>query len=85
MPCADTLGEVSDTPISRRLLTLGSFDTLSVKTRPPSERSQIAVHHCLHGAYTENGIDYPTIILTGSEEGTHRNAFAPIARNPIAS
>jgi len=36
-------------------------------------------------AYTENGIDYPTIILTGSEEGTHRNAFAPIARNPIAS
>lgn len=33
-------------------------------------------------AYTENGIDCPTIILTGSEEGTHRPAFALIARIP---
>ncbi len=33
-------------------------------------------------AYTENGIDCPAIILTGSEEGTHRNAFTLIARIP---
>jgi pimeloyl-ACP methyl ester carboxylesterase len=33
-------------------------------------------------AYPENGIDCPAIILTGSEEGTHRNAFALIARIP---
>ena len=33
-------------------------------------------------AYTENGIDCPTIILTGSEDGTHRSAFALIARIP---
>jgi pimeloyl-ACP methyl ester carboxylesterase len=33
-------------------------------------------------AYTENGIACPTIILTGSEDGTHRNAFALKARIP---
>jgi len=72
------LGEVRDTPISPRLLTLGSFDTLSVKTRPPSERGQIAAHQCLHGERHR----LPDDLLTGSEEGTHRNAFALIARIP---